>query len=649
MGQQGKQTPASAQSATPHPAVGRTSWDAAVEISAIFGRALPLILVAVAIAFGAYKYFELAQKASETERNARAEAAKEYQSLLSTANQRLTETYTALGGITRTQIDNIGSLLRQIQQTQKNADDLRKQVEQQQQQLDERGRQLKFVEERKATVDGELKAMELSFETATATLGALGSLVDEAPDLLRAIATTDALQIVLQKSDNLLGELGGAPEVQQNRVRILLAFAGLQGFIGATDKQEKLARGALALIEQLRKGGGASPAVDTAQATAISTMAEALAAQEKHDEAISAFNMAINQIDALIGRFPRDLRLIRRKAEMLEQLGKTVYRARSDRNGALKYCRLAVELWKDLLQKDPDNLAHTVGLAWSRFAIGAIEIDQQVLDTAMSEYEESRKLMDQLGDRVYRNNEWLYRKAEIYIGSALIWGERVRSWLRDRELTVSSHQAEIDDGIEKALNYSEEAQKIAFALAGDPKNWTWQSSHGSTKHILGEIELLRWWANAEPSDLDKSAAYLTESFEIRRKVNDAQPKQTDWLMNTRWTKVNLNIALAERAKRDGDFGRMRNLYAENVAVIKEALEHDQFGDGWQYELLSNRVSLVGASTGAAGSTPVKDYAELRAEAFKRMNDATLPGARKRWEQLIASINKLSKLVEMKPQ
>src|SRR5262249_35585327 len=269
--------------------------------------------------------------------------------------------------------------------------------------------------------------LSASLDSATTTLGALGTLVDEAPDLLRAVATTDAVQIVLQKADRLIGGFPGS-ETQQSRIQILLAFADLQGFIGAAESQEKLARGALSLIRTLRTTNPEFPGIDGAEAAAHGSLGKALVLQgyavpTKFDESLKELRLAINLLELAVAREDKEDRALKwrqRKAEAFELFATAAYNFKNDRDEALRNLRKAIEGWNELAQKEPDDPTYKQGLAWAHYNIADIESDQQNLDAASLEYDVARNLINELGDRVYRNNEWLDRKAEIYIGSALL-------------------------------------------------------------------------------------------------------------------------------------------------------------------------------------------------------------------------------------
>jgi tetratricopeptide (TPR) repeat protein len=627
---------------------GHTQWDAVIEIVRLLGRAAPYILILSASVFAVYKYIELSQQIVTAERKAQSEAQKIYQDQLANANERLIKTYTAMGEISGTQINNLKDMFAlhaqttgRIQKLQESEEALRREVEQQRTKLEEQESQLKDTEAKKQELGDELKALEANLDSATATLGALGTLVDEAPDLLRAVATTDAVQIVLQKADRLLGEQNSGPEVQQNRVQILLAFADLQGFIGAAESQEKLARGALTLVEQLRASGQVFSGIDAAAAAAHATLGVALAFQEKFEGSLNELTEAIRQFDLALAKTPADMRLVRRKADVLEKLGATIYAKDGEHDKALGPIKKALELWRELLQREPDNPAHKQSLAWSHFQIGEVESEEQDFDVAFEEYEAARRLMDELADRVYRSNEWLDRKAQIYTGSALVLGDRVRFAVRDREInsTSSEQEAKVGEALSQALSQLEEALKITEGLSRDQKNWAWQSSHGTVLHQLGTLKFLRWLTKESPDDLDQSIADLDRSLQVWKKITGAQPTQREWASDARWAQTDLNEALAHRARRDGNYRAMRDLFSKNVDILKQLVK-EPYTDDWHYQLRNNQVSVVDASVmmGEA-STAYKDYSDVKDEAQKLLTNAAQGSRRQRWDQLIAIIDR----------
>src|SRR5262249_6792090 len=89
-------------------------------------------------------------------------------------------------------------------------------------------------------------------------------------------------------------------------------------------------------------------------------------------------------------------------------------------------------------------------IAWVHSQIGEIETDRQNLEAGAHEYAAARMLMERLGQRVYRRDEWLDRFARVYNGSALLVNERVSYLLRDRDLKgtlAPEQQKEVNESL----------------------------------------------------------------------------------------------------------------------------------------------------------------------------------------------------------
>jgi tetratricopeptide (TPR) repeat protein len=641
---------------TPPGRSGRTLIDAALEIMPLLGKAAPYVIVIGAILFAGYYYLELSNRVSAAKNQAESETAKHYQELvnsanqqLNEANQRINETYNSMAGITTGQIKNIKETFDLLRKTQANERQLSQQLADQERLLAEKQRALAQADERRKQLATQLNGLDASLKSALAALGALGTLVDEAPDLLRAVATTRALQIVLRNSGALLSDQVTGAEAQENRVQILLAFADLQGFIGNSASQEKLARGALALIRAMRSSETPPADLDVLEATAHAILGKALAFQgyesaAKFDESIREMEDAIRQFDAVL-KPNQAVKWQQRKAETLGTLGSTVYSAKGERERGISLLNEAIVQWLALSKRSPDAPVFKQGLAWAYYGIGEIEVDQQNLDEASKAYETALNNINGLGERVYRNNEWLDRKAEIHISAGLCRGQLARVLLRERENSGESGPSteKILEQLTGGLKLADTAFEITKGLAQDENNWSWQASHGSSLHARGELKLLRWLAAHDATDLEGAVADLNDALELRRQINAAQPSQKDWKMYTLWTQVVLNEAKAQRLMVDGDYNGVRKLFEDNIKTVKEALRYDLYSDDWSYQLAANQVSFADTivrlkQPGVART----EYEETKATAIARMNKDDKPGhggAKIRWGQLVALIEK----------
>lgn len=108
-----------------------------------------------------------------------------------------------------------------------------------------------------AKLNKEFDGTKRDYEVAIQTLGAFGALVEDVPELLRAVGTKEAVRAVLARSEQLFleGQVGNGglySEYLVPKVHILLAFADLQGFLGDVGSEEKLSAAALGIISGIR-------------------------------------------------------------------------------------------------------------------------------------------------------------------------------------------------------------------------------------------------------------------------------------------------------------------------------------------------------------------------------------------------------------
>jgi len=633
--------------------VGRTGWDAALEALRLFGKGAPYIVIIVGAVFAVYKFQEQSvQHERDRQRNQDA-AAEVLRQHVTATNDALVKSYEAMGKISGSQITNLSNTLnleaevsKRIQEGFQRQIAARKQFEDEVSKLQE---DILRHEGERRKIDGELKNI---LSTANLTLGTIGTLVDEAPDLLRAIATTDAVKNVLEKSDQLLDQVS-SPEFQFPRIQLLLAFADLQGFLGvagsrdAKTSQEKLARGAIRLIAGIRGNGRATPELDAAEAMAHVMLGAALGAQEKFETSITETQKGIDLYESvLIGNSEhvRAPRWRQRQAEAQLQLGTIVDRYQHDHDKSVASLRKAIDMFQRLLNEEPDDPARLVGSAWAHMTVGEIELNQYNLAVASREYAIAREGMEKLGERAYRSNQWLEQCARVYNGSALQLLEPARLFLGDREAKGGGVSGEAGDRarkeIDQALTFLAKASQFTEELARDRNNLAWQAVHGWSLHNLGEAKLVRSGFAADGRDLDDAIEHLTNALEIRRRIFGSASTHLDWLRDARWTRIVLNDALAFRAQRQQDAAAMRDRFVQNLDIIDLAMTVDKDDPGLHYERARTRASYANALTMLNEKQKAKAiYLEVRQAATDAVAKVTQEDAKRRWRQLIDRVER----------
>src|SRR5882672_8261550 len=156
---EGGKKPRAAKSEKAQAIVGRTQWDAFVEIFAILGRGAPYFLVLAVGGFGFYKF-------QEAQRTAQAEATKQYEEQLNHANQALIKTYESMGSISGAQIKNLTAMLElhgtataRTQELQKSQEELRKQADELIARSDKAAREAELATAQKKQAELDVKSL----------------------------------------------------------------------------------------------------------------------------------------------------------------------------------------------------------------------------------------------------------------------------------------------------------------------------------------------------------------------------------------------------------------------------------------------------------------------------------------------------------
>jgi hypothetical protein len=625
-------------------------WDVAVYALKLLGAFGPYLLVAAVVTFAFYQFKEQGRKIEADRQSAVNAATASYQEQIKDANNAIIQTYGAMADISQKQIKNVDALVElQTKTTDKNRD-LQQDYERLRAQLNVSRSEADKALAEKSKTEKELHNAQATLDKAVETLAAVSTLVDTAPELLRAASTTEAVRTILQKSDELLAGEATRPDLRYRKLQILLAFANLQEFVGAPDKQENLAKGALQLIADLRAANEAPDGIDAAEvdadeAAAHIMLGSALGAQYKFEASVREIKDGIRLFDLALkdSADPRATKWRKSEADALELLGKNTHLWQAWRyDDVILSLRKAAEIFETLKNENPEDLADQIAVAWGHLEIAEIERDEQNLDVAQREYDIACGLMQKVGDKVYRNNEWLDKLARIYNGRALLLLERVE--YRERALEIEGRSAkddaEIARTIQAALDDVTKAHGFTGDLARDPKNLAWQSAHAYSLHNLGAVKLKRGKLLLVDSDLEESASVLRRSLAMRLKLRDLAPTSAPWATDLLWTEVNLNEAEADRAERRADYATMLDRFRKNVTLVEKQLAKTPYIDDWHYQHEVNRASYADALAHLKQEDKAREtYMTVRAEAAAHRSGAAQQGARDRWEQLIQRVDK----------
>ena len=594
-----------------------------------------LILILGLIGGAAYTIHLFNQQGNESrEKIIRAyqDASNTTQGMMATANTTLTNTYRTLGEISDKQIENLKKMLELQSKLTAEVEATKRDHDAQKKQLEEKRKDFQVLQ-------SQHQDLENIHAPTVATLGALGSLVDDAPELLRAEATKPAVKQILQNSDQLLVEVT-VPEAQYPRLKILLAFADLSGFVGDAGQQEKLARAALTLAARLHADGKAhsGTAIDAALANVL--LGNALQLQKKFADAINATQAGIRLYDDALGASPlaRTAKLRERKAEAYIQLGHIVHLFRDNRDEAVRELRKALAaVVGEAKEEDIHDADGLQSLAWIHANIANVELEQVDLEAAAREFQTARQRMQELGEAVHRRLEWRERLARIYNGSAQQLIEKATLLVREREAgrTVSPEQA--SDGAQdlaQALAYLAKARSITTEeLARDEDNLIWQGVHVWTLRNLGLMKLTRSMLMAAGTDLDESLVALREAEKIGERMVKAAQTNREWKVDLLWTQICRNEAMGTLARRDKNYALMAQLFSSNVPLVAEALEMDP-ADDWRRQRARNRASYADALALQNRHAEAREvYTEVNTIAAEHAGKAEQEGSKRVWQQL----------------
>jgi hypothetical protein len=629
------QSPRLAKQGAQQATAPRSAWDAVVETVTLFGSAAPPILLIALLAFGAYKFLELSAKIDSD----RANTDKLYKESIVQGADALVKIYKS----------NL-ELQLDLQKKQQDFQNKQQELQEAERRLEANEQKRKESERNVEKLNSQVDQLARDYDIAITMLGAIGALVEDAPELLRAAATKQAVRDVLAKSDRLfLDERDRALSYNHlnHQVHILLALADLDGFLGDAANEEKLAEKALAAIrespDRLRNGDSPLPGIEAEEAMAHLLLGAALGLQDKFEAAVDETKKCINLYELELNRYSGDAQVtkwLQREAQAYVQLARLYGYWRRDRKELGDQLGRGITILQRLVKQDPDDddPVRKVDLAWAHWNAGELAREFQDLDLAESEYGQALKLMKELGEKVYRNNEWRDRLARIHNGYAELWLGRAEGHERG-VADLAGQETAIREALDSALDQVNLALRITADLARDRNNLAWQTVHGWSLNNSGAVKLSRSKMLLIADDLDSSVVDFHNALEIRERLKRLAPKHSGWSMDARWTKINLNEAEATQAKRDKNYGAMRDKFRDNVTQIEEALRNDPNNDDWHYQHAINLTSYADALILLRQDQLAQQtYSKVRTAAIERKGGHREEGERRRWEQLIKRID-----------
>jgi tetratricopeptide (TPR) repeat protein len=609
---------------------------------------------------------------------ARNAVAKASQDQIKTANDAVVKTSTAMTELGKAQMQILEQTIKlqvnamnSLVKTQRDYDQLRADSQEQQKKLEDQIRdkekKISEKEQEKAGVERDLDSSKSSLaklreestnlqkthEIAIETLGTVGTLVDDSSEVLRAVATTEGVRSILMRSSALLQKAKLPPRLQYRRVQIALAFADLEGFVGDPSKQMELASGALDLIANLRDSGqlpesGLTESVLLAdEAMARVFVGDALYAKEDFPKSIEETTKSIDLYDRALASEALDRRSRvkwqQRQAQAYEHLGRTIDRYHHDHDEAVNTLQKAVGIFQQLSEEYPSDRSYVAKIAWLRFNIAEVERDHQALDAASIQYKLARDSMDEFSDYVRRSNEWLDRASRIYNGSAELLINQVLSSesFQDPD-AMDAQRNELEQRLSQALGFVTKAKAITEELVrSDGLNLAWQTTHGWSLQNLGAVEFAHGVLASSADKLSASIGDFEKAIAVRNALFNRARERFDWRWDLRWTQLHLNTAKGQLAKVNRDYGAMRDLFAENVKLVDEALSVDPKSDDWRRLRVENQVSSADAMMllGGQEADARKIYDEMRTVAVTQMGTAKQKGERDRWARLINRIDR----------
>lgn len=660
------------------PQVGATQWDFALQLLRLFGVLAPSVIILVGAYYAVMAFRDSEKQNYEQLNQARSDAAKEFREQIKTvndamvtANEAVRKSSTAMAEQGNTQMQ----MLQKVMELQASATDrmaktredyeqsiekLRQSRAELEQQLRDKEMLVAAEEEQKKAASAKLTALNEELaniattrDVATKTLGTLGTLVDDAPDLLRAVATTEGVRNILAQSTTLLDGAVLAPGLQHDRVQIALAFADLEGFVGDPQRQRDLAMGVLGLLDNLRatrtlqESGLTNATIDADEAMARAFLGNAAREGQQFQEAIEQSKQSIALYDRALAlevqASPRRTKWLRRQAETYEQLGRAIDRHQHDREMAVGTLQHAVDIFEQLRSERPGHWLSVAGVGWAHFNIAEVERDHQTFDAASTQYALARNSIGEIADRARHSNDWLDRMSAVYNGSAILLFDQVSSELdaADGDEMLPARKAVLADSLNEALRYLKKAGQFSEELVqSDASNLAWLTLHGWSRHNLGAVELALGTIESSASGLNTSIATLGTALTLRKEISRRAPGQSDWVADWRWTQMYLNLAQARLARQQGNFAAMREVCDTNVKLIDEALRDDPDSDDWWWHRADSQLSAADASARLGqGEAARQVYAEVRSLGVARAKRTTLEAEKQRWTQLLKRVDR----------
>src|SRR5216684_2402382 len=204
--------------ARPGVTVGRTQWDALVDIFKALGGIAPYLAFIGLGLFTFYKFSQLSQQSASDLHKAQEDATRHYEDQISTANKILVETYNQIGKMSTAQIKNLNDMLdlhakttKGTQDLQQRVDDLRTKAAEQQNLVDQQ--QTATVQARHV-LETAKHDLEEAINQKSSALAEIASKKAEAQELDKKLAT---LKVALAENKDALST--SATEINTVRQR----------------------------------------------------------------------------------------------------------------------------------------------------------------------------------------------------------------------------------------------------------------------------------------------------------------------------------------------------------------------------------------------------------------------------------------------
>jgi predicted nucleic acid-binding Zn-ribbon protein len=200
---------------TQQPAVvGRTPWDAAVEVASLLGKLTPWIIVAAGVLWAFYKFQEQSNQFQQSLSKAQRETQEQFMADLQAARDALVKTYADIGDLSNQQLDNVRDLLKlnedvtaRLEEQRNSLDQLQQEVEHQQalaveqvRLAEDAQRAADEAQELKQRTDAERSRLEAELAANRAKLAELtGEVETKVAGLNQRAASIDALRAELEQ------------------------------------------------------------------------------------------------------------------------------------------------------------------------------------------------------------------------------------------------------------------------------------------------------------------------------------------------------------------------------------------------------------------------------------------------------------------